>query len=52
MFSTLQRQSLARIFFPEFRLKSVKGIGVLVPPSYVESWVTGFPRLFDFCFTH
>jgi SAM-dependent methyltransferase len=42
-------RSLARMFSPEFHLKSVKGIGVSVPPSYVESWVTGFPRFFNIC---
>jgi SAM-dependent methyltransferase len=42
-------RSLARMFSPEFRLKSVKGIGVSVPPSYVESWAAGFPRVFNFC---
>jgi SAM-dependent methyltransferase len=42
-------RSLARTFFPEFRLKSVKGVGVSVPPSYVEPWVARFPRWFDFC---
>jgi SAM-dependent methyltransferase len=42
-------RSLARTFFPEFRLKSLKGIGVSVPPSYVEPWVARFPRWFDFC---
>ncbi len=34
---------LKRIFAPEFRLKSFKGIGVAVPPSYVEPWVRRFP---------
>jgi len=38
-------QSLTRIFAPEFRLKSFKGIGVAVPPSYVEPWVRRFPRM-------
>jgi SAM-dependent methyltransferase len=42
-------RSLARTFSPEFRLTSVKGIGVAVPPSYVEGWAARFPRLFDFC---
>lgn len=42
-------RSLARMFFPEFRLKSVKGVGVSVPPSYGEPWAVRFPRLFDFC---
>jgi SAM-dependent methyltransferase len=42
-------RSFARMFSPEFRLRSVKGIGVSVPPSYVERWATGFPSVFDFC---
>ena len=37
--------SLARIFAPSFRLCSWKGIGLLVPPSYVESLAKGFPKL-------
>jgi ubiquinone/menaquinone biosynthesis C-methylase UbiE len=36
-------QTLKRTFAPEFRLKSFKGIGVTVPPSYVEPWVRRFP---------
>jgi ubiquinone/menaquinone biosynthesis C-methylase UbiE len=39
-------RSLARTFSPEFQLKSVKGIGVSVPPSYLEPWANRFPRLF------
>jgi ubiquinone/menaquinone biosynthesis C-methylase UbiE len=39
-------RSLARMFAPEFQLKSVKGIGVSVPPSYLEPLALGFPRLF------
>jgi len=42
-------RSLARAFRPEFRLKSVIGVGVSVPPSYAEPWATLFPRWFDFC---
>jgi ubiquinone/menaquinone biosynthesis C-methylase UbiE len=38
---------LGRIFMPEFRLVSFKGIGVSVPPSYMEYWANRFPRLFD-----
>jgi ubiquinone/menaquinone biosynthesis C-methylase UbiE len=38
---------LARTFAPRFRLVSLKGIGVSVPPSYVEGWANRFPRLFD-----
>jgi SAM-dependent methyltransferase len=38
-------RSLERTFAPEFRLKSVKGVGLLVPPSYAEGWASRFPRL-------
>jgi SAM-dependent methyltransferase len=37
---------LAQTFAPEFQLKSVKGIGVFVPPSYLEMWANRFPDLF------
>jgi SAM-dependent methyltransferase len=33
------------LFAPGFRLKSVRGVGVLVPPSYLEPWARRFPRL-------
>jgi ubiquinone/menaquinone biosynthesis C-methylase UbiE len=39
-------RSLTRTFAPEFRLKSVKGIGLSVPPSYLEPLALGFPRAF------
>lgn len=39
-------RSLARTFAPEFQLKSIKGIGVSVPPSYLEPWANRFPHLF------
>jgi ubiquinone/menaquinone biosynthesis C-methylase UbiE len=42
-------RSLARTFAPEFRLKAVKGIGVAVPPSYLESWALHHPHLFRLC---
>jgi ubiquinone/menaquinone biosynthesis C-methylase UbiE len=38
---------LARTFTPEFRLKSVRGIGVAAPPSYLEAWANRLPSLFD-----
>jgi ubiquinone/menaquinone biosynthesis C-methylase UbiE len=38
---------LAGIFAPQFRLVSFKGIGVSVPPSYLEPWANRFPRLLD-----
>ena len=40
---------LAHSFAPEFRLKSIKGVGVAVPPSYVEGLVARFPKTFGFC---
>ena len=42
-------RTLARAFAPEFRLKFVKGIGVAVPPTYLESWAERHPRSFRFC---
>jgi SAM-dependent methyltransferase len=39
-------RSLARTFAPEFQLVSITGIGVLVPPSYLEPWANRFPGLF------
>jgi ubiquinone/menaquinone biosynthesis C-methylase UbiE len=38
-------RSLKRTFAPEFQLKYVKGVGIFVPPSYLESWAIRFPRL-------
>lgn len=40
---------LARTFAPEFRLKSFRGIGVSVPPSYLEHWAQRHPRLLQLC---
>lgn len=40
---------IARTFAPEFRLKSVRGIGVAVPPSYIETWAQRHPRIFERC---
>jgi ubiquinone/menaquinone biosynthesis C-methylase UbiE len=40
---------LARRFAPEFRLKGARGIGVVVPPSYVEPWAGRHPRLLQVC---
>ena len=41
--------SLVRTFDPEFRLRSVKGIGIAVPPSYLEPWAQRNPRLLRLC---
>jgi len=40
---------LSRAFAPDFRLKSVKGIGVAVPPGYVEPWARRHPTLLRLC---
>jgi ubiquinone/menaquinone biosynthesis C-methylase UbiE len=40
---------LARIFAPEFRLQSFKGIGVAVPPSYLEHRAQRHPGLLELC---
>jgi ubiquinone/menaquinone biosynthesis C-methylase UbiE len=40
---------LAHTFAPEFRLTSFKGVGVAVPPSYLEPWARRHPRLFELC---
>jgi ubiquinone/menaquinone biosynthesis C-methylase UbiE len=34
-----------RAFAPEFRLVSTAGVGIAVPPSYLEPWVADHPRL-------
>jgi ubiquinone/menaquinone biosynthesis C-methylase UbiE len=35
---------MARLFAPKFRLVRIKGIGVTVPPTYVEPLAKRFPR--------
>jgi SAM-dependent methyltransferase len=37
---------LRRNFAPHFQLRSIRGIGVAIPPSYLEPWVTRHPRVF------
>jgi ubiquinone/menaquinone biosynthesis C-methylase UbiE len=37
---------ICRSFAPYFRLDSYTGIGVTVPPSYLEGWARQHPRLF------
>jgi 2-polyprenyl-3-methyl-5-hydroxy-6-metoxy-1,4-benzoquinol methylase len=38
---------LARAFAPQFSIKSIKGVGVTVPPSYLEPFASRFPRLLN-----
>jgi SAM-dependent methyltransferase len=42
-------EQLAGTFAPEFGLKAVKGIGIAVPPSYVEPWAKRHPGLLKLC---
>jgi len=37
--------AMARLFAPEFRLLRIKGIGVAVPPSYLEPLAQRYPRV-------
>jgi ubiquinone/menaquinone biosynthesis C-methylase UbiE len=39
-------RKIRRSFAPDFRLYSCTGIGVAVPPSYLEAWTRLHPRLF------
>jgi ubiquinone/menaquinone biosynthesis C-methylase UbiE len=39
-------RSIRKSFTPEFRLSSCTGIGVTVPPSYLEAWARRHRRLF------
>lgn len=36
---------LAVAFSPDFRLATYRGVGLTVPPSYIEPWAARFPRL-------
>jgi SAM-dependent methyltransferase len=36
---------LKRSFDPYFKLRSCNGVGIFVPPSYVEPWISRFPHL-------
>jgi SAM-dependent methyltransferase len=39
-------QEMARLFAPEFELRSWRGVGIAVPPSYMEHWARRFPAVF------
>ena len=40
-------REIRRCFSAHFRLLSLRGVGVAVPPSYLEPWVRRHPRTFD-----
>jgi ubiquinone/menaquinone biosynthesis C-methylase UbiE len=44
-------RSLRQSLWPMFRLRSVTGIGITVPPSYLESWAKANPSILRFCET-
>ena len=38
-------RDFAEAFSPWFRLKRLRGVGILVPPSAAEPWISRFPRV-------
>jgi SAM-dependent methyltransferase len=40
-----RRADLVRTLAPRFRLEASEGVGVFVPPSAAEPWISGHPRL-------
>lgn len=38
---------MVRMFAPEFRLRSCRGIGISLPPAYSEPWARRYPRFFQ-----
>ena len=39
--------AMVRMFAPGFRLREWKGVGIALPPSYLESWARRFPWALD-----
>ena len=37
------RKQIVELFAPEFKLRKWKGIGIAVPPSYMDHWAIRFP---------
>ena len=42
-------RSVVKSFHPFFRIRSVSGVGVVVPPSYMEDWAAENSSLLGFC---
>jgi ubiquinone/menaquinone biosynthesis C-methylase UbiE len=42
-------RSFVQFFGPAFRLRSITGIGITVPPSYMEAWASRHPSIFEAC---
>lgn len=36
---------LRRSFSPDFKLRSITGVGIATPPSYLEEWIVKYPHL-------
>jgi len=39
--------AIARTFAPEFRLRKLTGVGISLPPTFMEPWAARLPRLFE-----
>ena len=42
-----RQRDLVRAMVPAFRLTGRRGIGVFVPPSAAEPWISGYPRILN-----
>jgi SAM-dependent methyltransferase len=42
-------RSIQSAFAPHFQLRSIRGIGIAVPPSYLEPWARRFPNRVRLC---
>jgi SAM-dependent methyltransferase len=40
-------RELRQVFSNDFKLRCCRGVGILVPPSYAESWARRYPQLFS-----
>ena len=40
-------RKLQKLFSPYFVMRSCVGVGVTVPPSYVETWIRSYPKLLN-----
>jgi SAM-dependent methyltransferase len=45
------RKQIVALFSPDFKLHRWKGIGIAVPPAYMEHWAVRFPQLTQ-CLNH
>ena len=38
-------RTIARVFAPDFRLRNWQGMGIFLPPTYMEHWARRFPSI-------